>query len=142
MGPLAVREASVSTAEQVITFTPQVPPSSWGAATIYALKVGTNSSIGWLYEVASGQPQYILIERIPSKTEAQLEAAATCGAGEVGCVQSDWYLVTLSDGTQALVGQDNFTRSLNWLRGGVEYLLMAPAAEMTVSQAEQMANQL
>jgi hypothetical protein len=96
-----------------------------------------------MYQDASGGALYLLIERSPpSKDQANLEAAATCGADEAGCQQQNFSLVELDDGRHALQVTGDVARVVNWLQGGIEFILAGPLASFDKTTALAMASEI
>jgi hypothetical protein len=95
-----------------------------------------------MYQDGSGA-LYLLIESSPpSMDQANLEAAATCGADEEGCQQQNFSLVYLDDGKHALQVSGEVARVLDWLRGDIEFILAGPLATFGTAKAVSMASEM
>jgi hypothetical protein len=102
--------------------------------------------IAWLIRNDAGQ--FLLEERATNKSQDQLNTAASCQPGEVGCSTIGWSLVDvggsgpalLIDGTQTTLGSS--ATSVTWLDDGVEFLLLGPIDTFSATQAVTIAKQI
>jgi hypothetical protein len=100
-------------------------------------------SVAWMYTATDGEPLYLLIESAPPPQDEQsLEAAATCGADEQGCIQENFALATLDDGSHALLLKGTVATIVAIIRSGIEFDLAGPLATFDRAEAVAMASQL
>jgi hypothetical protein len=146
-----VPAASEAQAEQNISFAPVIPPASVGVpvAIAYTNIDTAHQGISWSYKDAGDNP-FALTESLPVLTQDQLQALATCHANEAGCDSSPYQLVTLDDGTVALLidgtkaspGAEAQATSVWWLSDGFQFEVLGPTESFPASRALTIADDM
>ncbi|HEX6506027.1 MAG TPA: hypothetical protein VF221_00190 [Chloroflexota bacterium] len=137
-----IARAGVGEAARDLHF-PPVAPAELGhplAVFVHAqVSAPDQQALALVYQ-SSTYGRFIVQEEPMPMTQAQLESLAqTCQP--VSC-EGSWTIVTLPDGTRALLISSSASNGVLWLRNGVRFDVYGPPDTFTVADAEVIATKL
>jgi hypothetical protein len=132
--------AALNDAARRLRFRPVVPPLLGPPRSIFvhrSLRTSENQAVALVYQSARFG-RFFVLESPTRTTPAKLEAIPSHCRPERGCVGT-WTMMTLDDGTRALLVAGPVSTVVVWLRGDVRFDLAGPADTFTAADAKLVA---
>lgn len=122
-----------------LTFPVDSPSGAGKIASVVVHRGWRPQAIGIVYD-SQAYGHFYAIEYPATDTQANLEHLASSCDPNKGC-EGSWNMVSLSDGTQALlVSNSPEATTIGWLHNGIELMISGPPSTLTADGAVALAN--